>query len=226
MRFEDIEQVLDGYIGPTDTADPKTRKRLRILEAASALFVEQGYRRTSVDQVAQRAGVAKGTVYLYFATKLELLIAAVAMEKKEYLGRLRPLFDASLPPKVRLKNWLEAALVMVREMPITSRLIAGDGELSAIQAELPPALLQQQDEIRIGFLGRLIEAASLPHRWTADELRERIQVLVGLAHFSPQLPKEAVRGDLSVERYAARLADVVVEGLVAPPAIDPAGGGQ
>ena len=38
------------------------------------LFERLGYRRTSVDEVARQAGVAKGTVYLYFKTKADLLV--------------------------------------------------------------------------------------------------------------------------------------------------------
>lgn len=48
-----------------------------LLEAALALFVERGYAATRLDEVAQRAGVAKGTLYRYYANKLELFKAVV-----------------------------------------------------------------------------------------------------------------------------------------------------
>lgn len=44
-----------------------------LLEAAFGLFVSQGYRQTSVDEVAERAGLSKGSVYFYFASKEGLL---------------------------------------------------------------------------------------------------------------------------------------------------------
>jgi AcrR family transcriptional regulator len=43
-----------------------------LLQAALALFVEKGYAATRIEEVAQRAGVSKGTVFLYFPSKLEL----------------------------------------------------------------------------------------------------------------------------------------------------------
>lgn len=48
-----------------------------LLEAALDLFVEKGYAATRVEQVAARAGVSKGTLFLYFASKEELFKAVV-----------------------------------------------------------------------------------------------------------------------------------------------------
>lgn len=48
-----------------------------LLEAALDLFVEKGYAATRVEEVAARAGVSKGTLFLYFASKQELFKAVV-----------------------------------------------------------------------------------------------------------------------------------------------------
>lgn len=53
------------------------RRRDEILEAATELFAEQGYRQADVQVVADRLGVGKGTVYRYFPTKEALFLAAV-----------------------------------------------------------------------------------------------------------------------------------------------------
>ncbi len=47
----------------------KLERRERLYEAAVALFREQGYQATTVDQITRRAGLAKGTFFNYFATK-------------------------------------------------------------------------------------------------------------------------------------------------------------
>lgn len=52
-------------------------KRLAILQAAFAVVTEKGYFETKVDDVARRAGVAKGTVYLYFKDKPAIYIGLV-----------------------------------------------------------------------------------------------------------------------------------------------------
>ncbi len=49
-----------------------------LLEAALALFVEKGFAATRTEEVARRAGVSKGTLYLYYPSKEELLKAVIA----------------------------------------------------------------------------------------------------------------------------------------------------
>src|ERR671922_1115597 len=54
-------------------AEPRsTRKRTAILEAATALFLRNGYRGTSMDEIAALAGVSKQTVYKAFSDKESL----------------------------------------------------------------------------------------------------------------------------------------------------------
>ena len=55
----------------------KDARPRELLDAALALFVEQGFAATKVEEVAKRAGVSKGTLFLYFATKEELFKAVV-----------------------------------------------------------------------------------------------------------------------------------------------------
>ena len=55
----------------------KEERPQEITEAAFATFVEKGYAGTRVEEVAKRAGVSKGLLYLYFKTKEELFKAVV-----------------------------------------------------------------------------------------------------------------------------------------------------
>lgn len=61
-------------------AADKAARRQAILAAAGELFEEAGGELPSVDQVARRAGLAKGTVYLYFRAKEEMFLALLAQE--------------------------------------------------------------------------------------------------------------------------------------------------
>ena len=62
----------------TESAEPKFRRRAEarpdeVLDAALALFAENGFAATTVEQVARRAGLSKGAIYLYFPSKKALL---------------------------------------------------------------------------------------------------------------------------------------------------------
>lgn len=77
----------------TVVRDPDSKKRL-ILEAARRLLVERGFEDIVLDEVARVAGVAKGTLFLYYKSKEELLSAAMLdmvdalASELEALGRL------------------------------------------------------------------------------------------------------------------------------------------
>jgi TetR/AcrR family transcriptional regulator len=70
-------------VNPTDPAVPHKRERRKqdrpgeLLEAALDLFVEKGFAATRVEEVAARAGVSKGTLFLYFPSKEDLFKAVV-----------------------------------------------------------------------------------------------------------------------------------------------------
>ena len=58
---------------PDERESRKERKRQSLLAAAYGLFTEKGVAKTSVDEIVRRANVAKGTFYLYFQDKDQLL---------------------------------------------------------------------------------------------------------------------------------------------------------
>jgi AcrR family transcriptional regulator len=59
-----------------------------LLDAALIVFAERGYRTTTLDQVAEAAGVTKGTIYHYFSTKEELLLRAIEHYQDRAFARL------------------------------------------------------------------------------------------------------------------------------------------
>ncbi len=166
-----------------------------------------------MDEIAQRAGVSKGTVYLYFKNKGELLFQAIIAEKQRYLVHLKPMFAEEVAPRDKLKAWLRAAFVVGQEMPLISRMLHGDMELLRAMDDMPPEALASSTAMGMDFLSALIGEAAAPHQLTDQELRDRAQVFGGLAHFGGLLQEEKIRGGLSVERYAAILAELVVEGI-------------
>src|SRR5580700_6013971 len=78
-RHRMLRQVKNGPGMPVETYHQriKEEKRMAAVEAAMALFLEQGYDRTSLQQVAQRAELSTGTLFKRFPTKASLFEAIV-----------------------------------------------------------------------------------------------------------------------------------------------------
>jgi AcrR family transcriptional regulator len=66
-----------------------TDKRAAILDAAAAVIRDKGIMSATVDDIAHRAGVAKGTVYLYFKSKEDVFVEMVVQKSDETLEAVR-----------------------------------------------------------------------------------------------------------------------------------------
>ena len=73
--------------GPSPHKTAQTRQA--VARAALELFIEQGYRGTPMSDVAERAGVAKGTVYRYFADKQALFAGVISDVLDDRVAALR-----------------------------------------------------------------------------------------------------------------------------------------
>lgn len=70
------EQWLEELLQLADSdGGKKTEKQIRILEAAVDIFAEKGFAAASTNEIAQKAGVAEGTIFRHYKTKKDLLLA-------------------------------------------------------------------------------------------------------------------------------------------------------
>ncbi|OEV03201.1 TetR/AcrR family transcriptional regulator [Streptomyces oceani] len=76
----------------------------RLLAAATRLFAERGYDRTSVQDIVEAAGVTKGALYHYFGSKDDLLHEIYARLLRLQQDRLDALVDAPTPVEQRLRE--------------------------------------------------------------------------------------------------------------------------
>jgi AcrR family transcriptional regulator len=84
-----------------------------ILEAAQELFSRYGYERTSIDDIAQHLGIGKGSVYLDFRTKEDILVALLTRHANYVLNFVQELVDNGGSPLKTLSKILEEPCLMV-----------------------------------------------------------------------------------------------------------------
>jgi TetR/AcrR family fatty acid metabolism transcriptional regulator len=110
-------------------------KYQRILDAAVSVFAEKGFHSARVSDVAARASVADGTIYLYFRNKEELLMTAINTAFDAFMSRARSELDAISSPSGKLRRLahlhLEAlgsnrnlAVVLQMELRQSARFLA------------------------------------------------------------------------------------------------------
>lgn len=77
-----------------------------ILKAAEEVLSEKGYYETSIDEIAARVGVAKGTVYLHFASKEDLVTAILESKFHVLFQMVEGILATEKDPRVKLENIL------------------------------------------------------------------------------------------------------------------------
>lgn len=108
------------------------RKREVIYDAAAEVFARHGFKQASIDEVARRARVAKGTVYLACRSKEELFYEAVRRRLEAWSLELARRLDRPLAPDALLERASVEALGYMDENPLVLDLFLG-----LYHAELP-----------------------------------------------------------------------------------------
>src|SRR5262245_49836948 len=105
-----------------DRGDRNGDKRERILTAAERIFARHGFFAARVAEIAKEAGVADGTIYLYFKSKDDLLISLFERRMKHANDELRAACAAG-PAADRLRAFVRTYLRMVSREPSAAEVL-------------------------------------------------------------------------------------------------------
>src|SRR3954471_15422526 len=103
---------------------PEERPR-QILEAAFAVFAERGLAAARLEDIAKRAGVSKGTIYLYFSNKEELFREVVRSTVIAMIERGEARLESERDPRQALLAWMEGYWAWLRSpvFPAMHRMV-------------------------------------------------------------------------------------------------------
>lgn len=113
-------------------ANPTTGdKRQRILDAAIEVFAARGFYNARVSDIAKAAGVADGTIYLYFKSKDDLLISLFEDKMEVIIGRFRATMADNERASDRLRRFIQLHLEMVAAEPTLAEVLTVELRQSA-----------------------------------------------------------------------------------------------
>jgi AcrR family transcriptional regulator len=183
-----------------------------ILAAAVAVFAENGYRATSMNDLARAAGISKPGLYHYVASKEQLLVLLYQSELEEHLVEERAVIASSASATESLRRILaQRATYSCRQQKLQRIFTEEEAE---VPAELMGVIRQQRRE-REDFLVNVVEdgVESGEFRLTATP-RIAVRSMVGAVNFcykwfDPSGPKDA-------DQIGSEVADFLVSALVPP----------
>ncbi|MEV6909831.1 TetR/AcrR family transcriptional regulator [Amycolatopsis sp. NPDC051071] len=115
----------------------------RILDAAGALLTRLGYRKVTIEDIANQAGIGKGTIYLHWRTKENLFHALLLRESLRASESVLERLDED-PAEVIPHRFQRAVFLYTQRNPLLSALISGHTELMGRLRKHP---LQDQDAV-------------------------------------------------------------------------------
>ena len=140
-------------------AEDKAARRATILQAAEALIAGDPENFASVAQVAEAAGLAKGTVYLYFRSKEEMVLAVHAQHTARMFDLLGDLLAANLGRPMQARQVVDSFCAFATDNPLFLHL--GAACHSSFERNIDPEVMYQfrtTVAARLAHFGPLIEA--------------------------------------------------------------------
>ena len=187
--------------------------REAILDAADRLLARFGYRKMTVDDLAADAGIGKGSVYLHFSSKEEVVVSHVDRIVDRLCARMEQIAARDEPAAARLKAMLVERVVF-RLKAVQHYTEA----LNDVAAAIRPRLLERRAE-HFAREARLLQRVLSEGRKNAEfgaaglatTARAMIEATNALLPYSLS-PQEL--GDLAdVRRRVSVIADMLVRGL-------------
>jgi AcrR family transcriptional regulator len=144
----------DERVAENRDAEGRAERAERILDAAAELLLRHGYHRVTVEDVATRGGVGKGTLYLHWRTRRELFTAVLVRDVSRAFDEVADALEAD-PQAWRLSRVARAFFVSILTRPLLTAVIREDPE---IVGRLGLGDLQQRYGRRVTLLGQMFEA--------------------------------------------------------------------
>ena len=188
--------------------------RDEILDAIDRLLARFGYKKMTIDDLAQEVGIGKGTVYLHFSSKEEIALSHIDRIIARMKVRLKEISSTNVSPDERL-----------REMLLTRVLFRFDSvqhytqSLNDLLADLRPRLLARrrryfEDEAQI-FAEVLQEGDKIKIFSVPDALKTAETLLLATNSLLPYSLNTKELGERSeIEERVRRLADLLLTGLL------------
>lgn len=194
---------------------PREERWAELIEVATQVFYEKGYDGASLQDIADRLGMLKGSLYYYIQSKEELLFDVISTVHQEGLAVIRARAEVAGDPLQRLEN------VIVGHVEHTCRNLVPTAvflhELSALPPERRQEVLGSEHAYQ-GVFRDLIELAQQEGLVRAD-LDPRLGALTVLGSTNWVYRWFRPGGEFTPEKIGAQMAEMAIRGIATQKAL-------
>jgi AcrR family transcriptional regulator len=205
-----LGDLLTRVIGAPWTGEGDDAVAERILDAALTQVAAVGVRRTTVDDVARRAGVGRITVFRRFGTRDRLLDVLAVREARRFFAAIEAATEGLDDPVERMVASFVTGLRLARGHPLLDRLARIEPEtvLAVLAHDRPPVMSLARE-----YVARPLRAAVRGGELAVADVDEVAEVLLRLAVSFLLLPQSVVALDdeAATRAFARRVIAPIVQ---------------
>jgi TetR/AcrR family transcriptional regulator, fatty acid metabolism regulator protein len=197
------------------TTDQQRReKRERIIDAAVEVFAAKGFRSARIADIARRAGVADGTIYLYFRNKEDILLSVFEEKMDLLLHDLRDAIERYDEPYQQIRAYARHHFAQLQRQPALAQVFQVELRQShRFLREYRPEKLWEY----LGVFAKIVEAGQAAGKLRADvdPFLAQWAFFGALDEISIQWVLSRRRDRFNLERAADQVVDLFYRGVAA-----------
>ena len=148
------------------------KRKQELLKTAYEMFITKGYENTSVDEIIDKAGIAKGTYYYYFASKEQMLEEVIDMMLAEQINGAEAILNSDIPIPQKIVGIIASIRPGQSETPITDALHSAENIL--MHEKINKKIIEEVLPLLVSVANDGIEAGI----FDCDNLPERIKIIL------------------------------------------------
>ena len=152
------------------------RRKRELLEIAYRLFLSKGYENTSVDDIIDEAGIAKGTYYYYFESKEQTLEEVIGMMIEKETEAAEAVLDSPLPVPQKMVGVIASIQPAPEEKPIEGALMRPENIV--MHQKIKRKLVEKV----VPLLSRVVEEGVEQGIFACDNIPERVRMMLVLSN--------------------------------------------
>ncbi|MFP2934169.1 TetR/AcrR family transcriptional regulator [Pyxidicoccus sp. 3LG] len=192
------------------SSDPRTA----ILEAAGEIFARFGFKKASMDDIARRAGVGKGSIYLHFESKEALFETCVQQTHARNFSELQARVRDATTPEARVRAFIRCKLEQHVRRPEGYRIeMATLFELGSQVMHLVPKMLEEDAAVLVRILEEGVAQGAFNVAAPQQVARGFVELIMVL---TPRLMTQDL--DAQVKDALDTTFEVFIRGLASHPA--------
>lgn len=152
------------------------KRKQELLQIAYNMFLTKGYENTSVDEIIEQAGIAKGTYYYYFESKEEMLEEVIGMMIGQETEAARQVLSADIPIPEKIVGIISSFRPTNEELPIEAALMRPENAL--MHAKIKRSLT----ETVVPLLSGVVEDGIREGIFSCDNISSRVRMLLVISN--------------------------------------------